>query len=142
MDKPPNKIDVTIKAIQYDNTDLSSAIAFERSLSFLEACKFYPAAILWSAFVSIGPICFVILSEASATRVRSKSIAPRDCRPGRARGKLGFFFGGLAALCLVWSYLRVPETNGRTYEELDILFDRKVGVRQFEGYGIDSEGVD
>lgn len=85
MDKPPNKIDVTIKAIQYDNTDLSSVITFERSLSFLEACKFYPAAILWSAFVSIGPICFVILSEASATRVRSKSIAPRDCRPERAR---------------------------------------------------------
>lgn len=25
------------------------------------------------------------------------------------RGKLGFFFGGLAALCLVWSYFRVPE---------------------------------
>ena len=69
---------------------------------------------------------------------------PYMINPGQAnmQGKLGFFFGGLAALCLVWSYLRVPETSGRTYEELDILFDRKVGVRQFEGYGIDSEGVD
>jgi hypothetical protein len=25
------------------------------------------------------------------------------------QGKLGFFFGGLAALCLLWSWFRVPE---------------------------------
>lgn len=29
-----------------------------------------------------------------------------------ARGKIGFFFGGLAAIALVWSYFRVPETKG------------------------------
>jgi MFS transporter, SP family, general alpha glucoside:H+ symporter len=29
-----------------------------------------------------------------------------------ARGKIGFFFGGLAAISLVWSYFRVPETKG------------------------------
>ena len=50
------------------------------------------------------------------------------------RGKLGFFFGGLAALCFVWSYFRVPETKGRTYEELDIMFERGVRTRQFKDY--------
>ncbi len=77
---------------------------------------------------SIGPICFVIICEASATRVRSKTIAiatasqamagivmtvaiPYMINPdqGNFRGKLGFFFGGLAALSLTWAYFRVPE---------------------------------
>lgn len=31
------------------------------------------------------------------------------------QGKLGFFFGGLAALCYLWAFFRVPETKGRTY---------------------------
>ena len=74
--------------------------------------------------------CFVILCECSATRVRGKTIAiatavqalvgivmtiaiPYMINPDQAnlRGKLGFFFGGLAALCLIWSYFRVPETK-------------------------------
>ncbi|KAL2289202.1 hypothetical protein FJTKL_02230 [Diaporthe vaccinii] len=114
--------------------------------------------IVWNfAFdLSVGPICFIIISEASATRVRSKSIAvatasqaivgivmtvgiPYMINPDEAnmQGKLGFFFGGLAALCFVWAYLRIPETMGRTFEELDLLFDRKVPARQFKDYEID-----
>lgn len=54
------------------------------------------------------------------------------------QGKLGFFFGGLAALCLLWSYFRVPETKGRTYEELDILFDKKVPARKFKTYMLEA----
>ena len=106
--------------------------------------------------LSVGPICFIIISEVSATRVRSKSIAiatavqaifgivmtvgiPYTINPdaGNWGGKLGFLFGGLGFLCLVWAYLRLPETSGRTYEELDILFDRKVPARQFKGYVVD-----
>jgi len=50
------------------------------------------------------------------------------------RGKLGFFFGSLALACLCWSYLRVPETKGRTFEELDIMFERGVKTREFKNY--------
>ena len=78
--------------------------------------------------LSIGPVCFVLLCEVSATRVRGKTIAIATAVQATAgivmtvaipyminadqadlRGKLGFFFGGLALLCLLWSYLRVPE---------------------------------
>lgn len=81
---------------------------------------------------SIGPICFVIICEASATRVRSKTIAiatacqatagivmtvafPYMINPDQAnwRGKIGFFFGSLAAVSLVWAYFRVPEFKVR-----------------------------
>lgn len=116
--------------------------------------------LVWNFFydVSVGPICFVVLSECSATRVRSKTIAtataaqgivgigmtvaiPYMINPAEAnlQGKLGFFFGGLAGLCLLWSFFRVPETRGRTYEELDLLFDWKVPARKFAGYEMNRE---
>lgn len=88
--------------------------------------------------LSIGPVCFALLGECSAARVRSKTIAvataaqgvigiamtvaiPYMINPDEAnmQGKLGFFFGGLAALCYVWAFFRVPETRGRSYDELD-----------------------
>ncbi|KAK3337564.1 putative maltose permease [Cercophora scortea] len=114
--------------------------------------------LIWNFFydLSIGPVCFVIISEASATRVRGKSIAlataaqgalgcvmtvaiPYMINPDQAnmQGKLGFFFGGLASLCFVWAYFRVPETKGRTFDELDILFERHVPTRQFGSYVIE-----
>ncbi|OCK82274.1 general substrate transporter [Lepidopterella palustris CBS 459.81] len=113
--------------------------------------------LVWNFFydLSIGPVCFVIICETSATKVRAKTIAlatavqavlgivmtvaiPYLINPDQAnlRGKLGFFFGSLAALSLVWSYFRVPETIGRTFEELDIMFERGVPTRKFGGYKI------
>jgi SP family general alpha glucoside:H+ symporter-like MFS transporter len=75
--------------------------------------------------------------------VRSKTIAvataiPYLINPDQANlgGKLGVFFGGLSIPCLLWWYLRVPEMKGRTYEELDIMFERNVKTRQFKGYQI------
>ncbi|KAK3631605.1 hypothetical protein LTR22_021010 [Elasticomyces elasticus] len=106
--------------------------------------------------LSVGPVCFVILCEVSATKVRSKTIAlatatqamvgivmtiaiPYLINPDQAnaRGKIGFFFGGLAAIALVWSFFRVPETKGRTYEELDIMFSKGVKTRQFGNYHVE-----
>ena len=106
--------------------------------------------------LTVGPVCFVILCEVSATKVRSKTIAvatatqallgivmtiaiPYMINPDQAnlRGKIGFFFGGLSAISLCWAYLRVPETSGRTYEELDIMFSRGVKTRQFKDYHIE-----
>ena len=55
------------------------------------------------------------------------------------RGKLGFFFGGLSAPCLVWCYFRVPEMKGRTYEELDIMFERNVPTKEFGKYKIEQD---
>jgi SP family general alpha glucoside:H+ symporter-like MFS transporter len=32
---------------------------------------------------------------------------------------------------LVWAFVRVPETKGRTYAELDVLFEKGVRARNF-----------
>ncbi|KAF2180415.1 sugar transporter [Zopfia rhizophila CBS 207.26] len=104
---------------------------------------------------SVGPVAYAIFCEVSATRVRSKTIAvataiqavvgivmtvaiPYLINPDEAnlRGKLGFFFGGLSVPCLIWCYFRIPEMKGRTYEELDIMFERNVPTREFGKYKI------
>jgi len=113
--------------------------------------------VIWNGIydVSIGPVCFVILCEVSATKVRSRTIAlatavqalagivmtvaiPYMINPDQAnwRGKLGFFFGGLSAISFVWSWFRVPETKGRTYEELDLMFERGVKTREFKKHTV------
>ncbi|OXC62623.1 hypothetical protein AYX13_06968 [Cryptococcus neoformans] len=35
-------------------------------------------------------------------------------------------------LVLIYAYFRVPEPSGRTFAELDILFERKVPARKFK----------
>ncbi|KAH8677884.1 general substrate transporter [Xylariales sp. PMI_506] len=114
--------------------------------------------IIWNFIydLTIGPVCFTIIGECSAVRVRSKTIAvataaqgvigiimtvaiPYMINPDEAnmQGKLGFFFGGLAGICFVWAWFRVPETMGRTYEELDLLFSKEIPARKFKDYQID-----
>jgi MFS family permease len=111
--------------------------------------------IIWNGIydLTIGPVCFVLICEVSATKVRAKTIAvatavqaifgivmtvaiPYMINPDQAnmRGKLGFFFGGLSLISCTWSWFRVPETYGRTYEELDLMFEKKVKTRKFKNY--------
>lgn len=149
------------------NGGLAILVALQVIIGILDCIPGRPAGAIWTESslmliwnffydVSIGPVCFILLSECSATRVRSKTIAvataaqgilgiimtvaiPYMINPAQAnmQGKLGFFFGGLAGLCLLWAYFRVPETMGRTYEELDHLFDKKLPARQFKKYVLD-----
>ncbi|KAI5864361.1 sugar porter family MFS transporter [Durotheca rogersii] len=153
------------------NVGLSVLIALMFVIGILDSIPGRPPGVAWAESslmlvwngvydLSVGPITFVILGECSATRVRSKTIAvataaqavvgigmtvaiPYMINPSEAnmQGKLGYFFGGLGVLCLVWGYFRIPETQGKTYEELDLLFDRNVPARQFKNYRDDSVAI-
>lgn len=104
---------------------------------------------------TVGPICFVIISEISSTRLRGRTIAMAtavqaaanivftvvlpymlNADEGDWRGKAGFLFGAISLVCYVWCFFRLPESKGRTFEELDILFERKVPPRQFKNYDL------
>ncbi len=50
------------------------------------------------------------------------------------RGKAGFLFGGLNLLFTLWAVARIPETKGRTFEEIDLLFERGVKAKDFSKY--------
>ncbi|KAK0386814.1 hypothetical protein NLU13_6650 [Sarocladium strictum] len=100
--------------------------------------------------LSIGPICYTIVAEIPSTRLKAKTIVlarnfnnmaglinnalmPRML--GRNSwnwgAKTGLFWAGWCLLILLWAYFRLPETKGRTYGELDILFEQKVSARKF-----------
>lgn len=109
--------------------------------------------------MTVGPICFVIISEISATRLREKTIALSTAVQSAANivttvvmpylfntkeanlgGKTGFIFGGISFCCFLWCFFRLPESRGRTFEELDILFSRRVPARKFVDYDLVVEG--
>jgi len=39
---------------------------------------------------------------------------------------------------MVWTFFRLPEVKGRTYEELDILFEDRVSARKFSKTHVDA----
>jgi SP family general alpha glucoside:H+ symporter-like MFS transporter len=108
-------------------------------------------------YLTVGPICYAIISEVSSTRLRNKSVClsriayyiaqivtnvvnPYMLNPtaGDWGGKTAFFWGGCAFVFFVWTFFRLPETKERTYEELDILFDAKIKARDFTKYKVDA----
>jgi sugar porter (SP) family MFS transporter len=110
---------------------------------------------------TVGPVNFVIFAEVGAARLRSHTVALAagtgsifqiimtvvfpymiNASSGNWRGKCGFFFGGLSIVATAWCWFRLPETKGRTYEELDLMFEAGVPPRQFKFYRFEGvEGV-
>ncbi|KAJ6103202.1 sugar transporter [Penicillium sp. IBT 16267x] len=99
---------------------------------------------------TVGPVCYSLISELSSTRLRIKSavlarnfynitqiitniLTPRMLNPQDWNwgAKTGFFWAASCFLALTWSYFRLPEPKGRSYAELDVLFERKVPARKF-----------
>ncbi|KAF7555156.1 hypothetical protein G7Z17_g2383 [Cylindrodendrum hubeiense] len=121
--------------------------------------------LLWLGvyYMTVGPVCYAIIAEVSSTRLRNKSIClsrityyiaqiicnvinPYMLNPtaGDWKGKTDFFWGGCAFVFFIWTFFRLPETKGKTFEELDILFARGVKTREFAKYKVDAyaEGED
>lgn len=49
----------------------------------------------------------------------------------------GFFWAALCFLCIVYTYFRIPEPAGRTFAELDLLFEQRVSARKFAKTQVD-----
>ena len=49
----------------------------------------------------------------------------------------GFFWAGICFCCIIYTYFRVPEPSGRSFAELDLLFERKVSARKFATTEVD-----
>ncbi|KAI8935810.1 hypothetical protein NX059_012564 [Plenodomus lindquistii] len=100
--------------------------------------------------VTVGPVCYAIVAEIPSTRLRQKTVVlarnfynmasivgnvltPRMLNPGAWNwgAKSGFFYAGTCFCCFLWAYFRLPEAKGRTYAELDVLFEQRVSARHF-----------
>ncbi|KAH6673021.1 general alpha-glucoside permease [Halenospora varia] len=108
--------------------------------------------------ISVGPVCYALVAEMTSTRLKAKTIVlarnaynissivvnilttyqltPKPEGWGWA-AKSGFFWAGTCFACVIYIYFRLPEPKGRTYGEMDVLFERGVSARKFKSTKLD-----
>ncbi|RYP93628.1 hypothetical protein DL770_000260 [Monosporascus sp. CRB-9-2] len=106
--------------------------------------------------LTVGTVCYSLVAELSTRRLQIKTVVlgrilynivgiicgvltPYMLNPGSWDwgNFAGFFWAGLCFLCLIYTYFRVPEPSGRTFAELDLLFEKKVSARKFASTNVD-----
>ncbi|KAI1751996.1 general substrate transporter [Xylaria castorea] len=111
------------------------------------------AIYLFSYNAFVGDATYPTATELVSTRLRSWSVgsaisigyllawltsffSPYFINPGNLNwgAKYGYIWAGSNFVCFVFFYLFVPETKGRTLEEIDELFNNRVSVRKFKTY--------
>ncbi|KXH62934.1 sugar porter family MFS transporter [Colletotrichum nymphaeae SA-01] len=105
---------------------------------------------------TVGPVTYSLVSELSSTRLKNKTIVLARAGYNASNifvnvmtnyqlsstawnwgARTALFWAGTCLLSSVWVYFRVPEPKGRTYAELDLLFEHKVSARKFAETKID-----
>jgi MFS transporter, SP family, general alpha glucoside:H+ symporter len=106
--------------------------------------------------LTVGPVCYCLVAEIPSTRLKIKTVVLArnfyniggiinaaivppmlGVNSWNWGAKSGLFWAGLCALLFTWSYFRLPEPKGRTYGELDVLFEHKVSARKFASTAVD-----
>ncbi|PYH47510.1 putative MFS alpha-glucoside transporter [Aspergillus saccharolyticus JOP 1030-1] len=108
--------------------------------------------IVWALFyqLTVGTVAYSLVAELSTRRLQIKTVVlgrtlynivaiicgvltPYMLNPSAWNWSnyAGFFWGGICFLCIVYAFFRVPEPSGRSFAELDILFERRVSARKF-----------
>lgn len=114
--------------------------------------------LIWALFyqLSVGTVAYSLVAELSTRRLQIKTVVlgrnlyniaaiicgvltPFMLNPGAWNwgNFAGFFWGGICFLCVVYTYFRVPEPKGRSFAELDLLFERRVSARKFSTTQVD-----
>ncbi|TDZ39123.1 Maltose permease MAL31 [Colletotrichum sidae] len=105
---------------------------------------------------TVGPVTYSLVSELSSTRLKAKTIVMARAGYNASNifvnvmtnyqlsstawnwgARTAFFWAGTCLLSSIWVYFRLPEPKGRTYAELDLLFEHGVPARQFAKTTID-----
>ncbi|KAJ5459614.1 general substrate transporter [Penicillium daleae] len=107
--------------------------------------------------LALGPAVWVVTSEISTGPNRGKLMATStatnwfcswmvtftfpylfNADAAGLSARVGFIYGCLMIAAAVWVFFFLPETSGRTLEEIQILFQNGVPARQFKSYEIES----
>ncbi|KAH8649798.1 general substrate transporter [Xylariales sp. PMI_506] len=110
----------------------------------------------WFYNVTLGATAYTLLTEVATSKLRVKTISigiaaqysiylvlafvlPLIFNPNAANlgAKTSFIFGGFSILSVVYLWFYQVETAGRSYEELDEMFQKGVPVRDFKTYVTD-----
>jgi len=106
---------------------------------------------------SVGSVAFSLVAEMSSRRLQVQTVAlsrvaynvaaivvniltPYMINPTawNWRNRAGFFWAGTCFLMLIYHYFRLPEPSGRTFAEIDLLFERKVPARKFKSTNVNA----
>ncbi|KAI1428047.1 general substrate transporter [Xylaria sp. FL1777] len=113
----------------------------------------FTAIYLFSYNAFVGDATYPTATELVSTRLRSWSVgsaisigyflawltsffSPYFINPENLNwgAKYGYIWAGSNLVCFVFFYYFIPETKGRTLEEIDELFSKRVPVRRFKTY--------
>jgi len=115
--------------------------------------------LIWALFyqLSVGTVCYSLVAELSTRRLQIKTVVlgrnlynivgiicsvltPYMLNPGEWNWSnyAGFFWGAICFCCIIYTYFRVPEPAGRSFAELDLLFERGVSARKFATTDVDA----
>jgi hypothetical protein len=98
-------------------------------------------------------VAFVILGETSSPTLRAKTVGLATAtqavfgivmnfaipyNEGNLKGKVGFVFGGLSLVASIGSYFYCPELKGRTFNEINAMFEARVPPRKMGKYTIET----
>ncbi|OTB02768.1 hypothetical protein M426DRAFT_74399 [Hypoxylon sp. CI-4A] len=106
--------------------------------------------------LTVGTVCYSLVAEISTRRLQIKTVVlgrilynivgiicgvltPYMLNPSAWDwgNYAGFFWAGSCFLCFIYTYFRVPEPAGRTFAELDMLFEKKISARKFASTDVD-----
>ncbi|KAI0120934.1 alpha glucoside transporter [Xylariales sp. AK1849] len=106
--------------------------------------------------LTVGTVCYSLVAEISTRRLQIKTVVlgrilynivaiicgvltPYMLNPGSWNwgNYTGFFWAGICFLSLIYTYFRVPEPAGRTFAELDLLFEKRISARKFASAEVD-----
>ncbi|KAL0932293.1 maltose permease [Colletotrichum truncatum] len=137
-----------LSVIQGNQKTLSAVVAFMALWGFLYQ-------------LSIGAVAFAVGGETPSPRVRQKTysitimsntaagclvtqLIPYLINPSNANlgGKVAFVFFAPSLICAVYLFFCFPEMKGRSYLELEDMFQKKIPAREFENYRCEVETVE
>ncbi|KAJ5046827.1 uncharacterized protein L3040_004052 [Drepanopeziza brunnea f. sp. 'multigermtubi'] len=109
--------------------------------------------------LTVGTVCYSLVAELPTRRLAIKTVVlGRNCYNvvGIVAAVLtpymlnpsawdwgnyaGFFWGASCFMCIIYTYFRLPEPVGRSFAELDLLFEQGVSARKFKGAQVDVFG--
>jgi SP family general alpha glucoside:H+ symporter-like MFS transporter len=114
--------------------------------------------IVWALVyqLTVGTVCYSLVAELSTRRLQIKTVVlgrnaynivgiansvltPYMLNPSAWNwgNYAGFFWAGICFCCIIYTYFRLPEPRGRTFAELDMLFEHGISARKFASTKVD-----
>ncbi|KAK3366224.1 general substrate transporter [Lasiosphaeria ovina] len=115
----------------------------------------------WVYGVGQGPVMWALSVEIPSQRLRSQTVgtatginfiigwmvaffSPYFINPDKLNWgpRYGYIWGASNLVLALWAFLCVPETKGRSLEQLDELFEKQVSARKFSSFAVERRLVE